>query len=671
VHKTPIVATLALTVLSLVWVPAVAQDTGSDSISIEADIGLDGWVELSGPVRLRVTIRSELLFAGSLELRHGRAEVTSAVEVPAGGEKTYELLISPTMATRALTIELAPSSDDSAVTSIRVQPKDPNGKLLVGTMGFLEELDLPRDTTIASVPVVEVPVADGEGDLASLDYLVVGRGVPVTDSMLRWVADGGRLLVQPGTSAEVLGTSRVADEMRPGAYRLGDGQVLEQSRPNPSTEEWASVLVPFREEHHLSDFWVSSEVQMIRAASNSAKAGIPYSGVLIGLVVYAVAVAPVNLIVLRRLRRRELAWITVPAISLAAVLVFVVLGSIQNNTTDWGQATIILGSEGRSESISLIAGSANSRVTQTLSTSDGSFIFPAATADAVGAGGTAATRKVVSGQQLELIFPAAGYGTAAVVGPAPPMPVVQMVDGEERPSIFVENVSPYVFEAYGVVAGLSVAVGPGSLGTGEETSFQTDGPGFGSPAQAVAEQTGQWNDNRWWQIYEPLAAAAHQFVGDQYFFGFVENLPLLLLVNGEERTIMGPGIVVVAMQGIDVGHASPQVVATSPDGSIQGEGPWRWFSGDWALMRFTVPLDREVNLHHEADMFGPAPSVYEAWDWTSGTFESVEPGGIDHSRLVDPDGTVLLRISLGGAEDQFFGEFPIGSISFTWDTSTR
>jgi hypothetical protein len=88
-------------------------------------------------------------------------------------------------------------------------------------------------------------------------------------------------------------------------------------------------------------------------------------------------------------------------------------------------------------------------------------------------------------------------------------------------------------------------------------------------------------------------------------------------------------------------------------------------------MRFTVPLDREVNLHHEADMFGPAPSVYEAWDWTSGTFESVEPGGIDHSRLVDPDGTVLLRISLGDAEDQFFGEFPIGSISFTWDTSTR
>ncbi|MCA1737058.1 MAG: hypothetical protein LC739_13465, partial [Actinobacteria bacterium] len=273
-------ATLALTVLMFVCVPAVAQDTGSDSISIEADIGVDGWVELSGPVRLRVTIRSELLFSGSLELRHGRAEVTTAVEVPAGGEKTYELLISPTMATRALTIELVPSSDDSAVASIRVQPKDPNGNLLVGTMGFLEELDLPRDSAIASVPVVEVPVADGEGDLAPLDYLIVAGGVPVTDSMLRWVAEGGRLLVPPGTSAEVLGTSRVADEMRPGVYRLGDGQVVEQSRSTPSTEEWASVLVPFREEHHLSDFWGSSEVQMIRAASSSAKAGIPYSGVL-------------------------------------------------------------------------------------------------------------------------------------------------------------------------------------------------------------------------------------------------------------------------------------------------------------------------------------------------------------------------------------------------------
>lgn len=668
-HQTPIVATLALTVLMIVCVPAVAQTTEHETISLEADIGLDGWVELSEPVRLRVTIRSELLFSGSLELRHGRAEVTTAVEVPAGGEKTYVLLISPTMATRALTIELVQSSDDSTVASIRVEPKDPNGNLLVGTMGFLDDLDLPRDTTIASVPVVEVPVADGEGDLAPLDYLVVGGGVPVTESMLRWVADGGRLLVQPGASAEVVGTSSVADEMRPGVYRLGDGQVLEQSRSTPSTEEWASVLVPFREEHHLSDFWGSSEVQMIRAASSSAKAGIPYTGVLIGLVVYAVVVAPVNLIVLRRIRRRELAWITVPAISLAAVLVFVILGSIQNNTTDWGQATLISGSEGRSESLSLVAASTNSRDTQTLSTSDGSLIYPAATADAVGVDGRAATRKVVSGQQLELIFPAAGYGTAAVVGPAPPMPFVQLVDEGERPSIFVENLSPYVFEGYGVVVGLSVAVGPGSLGTGEESTFQADGSGFGSPAQAVAEQTRQWNDSRWWQIYEPLAAAAQQFVGDQYFFGFVEDLPLLLQVNGEERTIKGPGMVVVAMQGIDLGHASPQVVATSPDGTIQGEGPWRWFSGEWALMRFTVPLDREVNLQHDADMFGPAPSVFEGWDWTSGTFVAVETGEIDEQRFVDPDGQVLVRVNLG--DNDFGREFPIGSISLVWDTATE
>jgi hypothetical protein len=656
-----IVVVLVLTALLAPRGPAVAQDSEVADVSLEATIGLEGWVDLSGPVHLRVTVRSELLVSGILELRHGRAEVSTPVEVPAGGEKTYDLLISPTMAARTFTIQLVAIPDDTVVADTRVQPRDPIGRLLVGTLGFFGELDLPSSTAIASVPIEEVRVDANASDLAVLDYLVVAGGAEVSESVLQWVAEGGRLLVQPNAAQAVAGASAIADTRRPGVYKLGAGQILEQSQPSPSEGEWASLLVPFREEQHLTDFWGSTEVQMIRAASNSAKAGLPYSGALVGLVIYAIVVAPVNLIVLRRMRRRELAWITVPAISIAAVLAFVVIGAIQNDTTDWGQATIVASQPSGSSKTSLVAASASGPLIQTLTTSGEYVMYPAATADAVGAGGQAAVRNIVSGQQIDLVFGDAGYGTVAVSGPAPTMPTVEVAGT----SIHVHNQSPYDFEAFGVVAGASTTVAPGPLGSGNEATFDFNAQicPHCSAAEAVAHQTGLWNDSRWWQIYQPLASAATEQVSDTYFFGFVENLPLTLSVNGKPRTINGPGMVVLQIEGIDLGHAGARIVATSPDSNLQGEGSWQWLSGEWALMGFTVPTGREIRLDHEEDMFGPLPSSFEAWDWAAKSFVEVEAGEIDHQQFVDPDGTVLIRMDL----NEVFGEFPIGSLSLTWD----
>jgi hypothetical protein len=657
-----IAAVSALTALVMLREPVMAQSTEPADFSLEASIGLDGWVEFSEPVLLRVTVRSELLFSGSLELQQGRGVVTTPVEVPAGGEKTYELSVSATMATRTLTVELVSAGDDRSVAEIRVSPKDPTGKILVGTLGFAGELALPSATSIASVPIVEVRLDANATDLAVLDYLVVAGGAEVSDSVLQWVAEGGRLLVQPDAAAGVLGASAVADLRRPGVYGWGAGQILEQGHPSPTIEEWASLLVPFRDERHLTDFWGSTEVQMIRAASNSAKEGLPYSGVLVGLVIYAIVVAPVNLIVLRRMRRRELAWITVPAISLAAVLTFLVVGAVQNDSTDWGQATIVAGSPNGSKTMSVVAAAANGSLTQALTTSGDYVMYPAATADGFGVGGQAAVRRVLSAQQIDLVFGDAGYGTVVLSGPVPNMPLVKIAES----SIHVQNLSPYEFEAFGAVAGATATVAPGRLAAGEEATFDYDDGicPVCSAAEAVAHQTGLWNNTSWWQIYEPLAAAAREQVGDRHFFGFVENLPLTISVNGELRTINGPGIVVQQIDDIDLGHASPRIVATSPDSNMQGEGAWRWLSGEWALMEFTVPVGREIRLTHEADMFGPLPSSFEAWDWATESFVAVEAGEIDQQRFVDPDGTVLIRIDL----HEVFGEFPIGSLSLLWDT---
>jgi hypothetical protein len=57
---------LATVVLLVLATPLHAQTTQT-SIEIEATIGLDGWIDHSRPVPVEVTIRSEVLFAGTLE----------------------------------------------------------------------------------------------------------------------------------------------------------------------------------------------------------------------------------------------------------------------------------------------------------------------------------------------------------------------------------------------------------------------------------------------------------------------------------------------------------------------------------------------------------------------------------------------------------------------------
>src|SRR5690606_4362729 len=60
---------------------------------------------------------------------------------------------------------------------------------------------------------------------------------------------------------------------------------------------------------------------------------------------YAVLVGPVNFLVLRRLRRRDLAWITVPALGLLAMGGFWVAGRERLQGTVVNHASVLVGGE--------------------------------------------------------------------------------------------------------------------------------------------------------------------------------------------------------------------------------------------------------------------------------------------------------------------------------------
>lgn len=661
---------LATVVLLALATPVHAQTTQT-SIEIEATIGLDGWIDDSRPVPVEVTIRSEVLFAGTLELQSGGSIVTVAVEVPAGGEKTYQIMVSPTITDALITIGLMPAGLEESVSTLRVQPRRAVDSVLIGTLG-VEGIDLPTRTVIGEVPVVEVPIDDVTA-IGALDYLVIGSGVVVTDELLQWVAGGGRLVMSSGAIAGVdLGGGTVVDEVNGVRFDLGRGEVVAVDDLTSPDAAWSRTLQPVRSMASVSDPWSSAEVQMLRAASSSVPGALVSPTILIGLAVYAAVVAPVNLIVLKRMQRRELAWITVPVLGVVTVLVFAIVGVLRPQPSQFAHAALMVGSPERAEIRSVVVAATTAERSHHLSVVPSLSLYPAATGDALGLGVSAANRRVMSSSELTLEFREAGYGTAGVIGPAPTLPRLSLTTTDGVPIVSVENVSEFALIAYGVVDGPFVSVAPGGLEPGAIGSVEVNADNFGQASDVVSQVHQNQNSARWWQVYGSLTSAAQDQVGDRYFFAFIDSLPLQVEIDGRPQEISGPGMIVIPLTGteLDDGLASPQIVAASPDSLVSGVGPWRWMEGEWAILRFEVPVDREIELENNEEMFGGGAIAMEGWDWEAASFALLEVGEVDEVRFVDGDGQMLVRVLPQGDNEFNMMQFNIASLNATWDSGS-
>lgn len=98
---------------------------------------------------------------------------------------------------------------------------------------------------------------------------------------------------------------------------------------------------------------------------------------------------------------------------------------------------------------------------------------------------------------------------------------------------------------------------------------------------------------------------------------------------------------------------------------VQGEHPWQWVEGEWAMMRFEVAGDRAIELLENPD-FGPTLLAVEGWDWEKSAYVEIAPGDLDR-RFVDEEGQVLLKI-FPPAEEEFFGTpVYLNSFYLAWD----
>lgn len=628
---------------------ASAQST----IELEVAAGVGGYAAPGAPLTIEVTIRPEVLFSGEIEVNSSGAVIRVPAEVAAGTSKTFSV-VAPPFGGQVTRVRLYPLGAEKAIANQTLQLRVPKDELLVGVFatgsGVAGALDASQ-TSIAGTSVVSVALNTLDGPFEPLGYIVAGDLSQGGPNLWEWVNGGGRLVTDD--VGEIPDGARAVGNANGGSlFQMGEGELLVVEDLETIDAGWAQVLRPTPISTSTPDPWSTPEraLAQVASASGGSKAqSLPW--LLAALLVYVVVVGPVNLVVLRRLKRREFAWVTIPAISLVTLGGFWMAGRQRLASTEMTQASVIVVNSGRVEQRSVVVLAAGRAGEHTVAFEDGSDVYPANLQflgmgqAALGASGR------VSGDEVSFDLPQLGFGAVHVLADGPALPKVSV--GEN--GLVVDNTSPYDFWAWGVGgANRLAAAHAGVLAKGESAGIAIPGDQgffFGSNlADQVIERLQLWNDERTRQIFYPLGEAAGYLSWDVdlYFFGYVEEYPVTVTLDGVNQVVTGPALVIIPVEQVEAnkGVVSGTLLSVGKNGFVEGGGPgYVYVNSDEMYVSLRVPLDlvSDPVLGFRND-FGQIPAQFHAWDWQLGELVDVGTGaGLDRTRYVSATGEVIVR----------------------------
>ncbi len=667
---------ILILVLTAVALPGTALGAQTDPVRLRTTAGIGGYVDPTRPLEITVEIETDLLFSGTVEAAGGNASVLLDVEVPAGSRKSYTIVM-PTPTLSATKVRLV-ADDGTEVARETVSTRVPTDEILVGLVSapaLSPILSSLRDP-ITSNPITPVELAEmPDRRPAPLAYLVVPRGIPLPGPVVDWVRSGGRIVME-GSSPDLPGLRPFGRV--PGAddvlwFGLGDGDVLAVPSLNRLTaDHWMNILRPAPVSLRNQDTFQTPERPLMQAAANTGERQVPgLPWLAVALAGYVVVVGPLNFWALRRRRRRDAAWVTIPMLAFLTVVGFWFAGRQRLGTSSISHATVaVAGTDPTARTAVVIAAGTPGRYeiepppTWVAYPANvfGDFVFT-----------PAAGR--ISGHGFQFDLPqlgAAGIQAAYAADPAL-FPEVSVADGQ----VVVTNSTPFTFWAWGVTDGTTTQVSPASLrpgetsalGLGDAAAFE---PGFGAVvADAVIQTLQLWEEPRAFERIYPLTEAASWLdLPPAYVFGFTKDPEVELSIDGKAADVTGETLVVVP---VDIGTAASVTgeVVSVPDVGFIDRGPGFLMIGAAEVtLEFRLPdgvaSDPELVLVNSP--FTP-PQTVEAWDWTAGSFVDVDlRRPLERSRFVDPSGMVVVK--MGRGSENFQGE-PLSptSLRLTWESA--
>ena len=588
-------------VLATVCLPMIVARAQEESAQITATVGIEGWVAGDEPLTVHAKIDAELLVTGVLRVSYGSAVTEIDVDIPAGGSKTYDILLRSPFRNGSVQVILF-DADGQRLASQSITPQVAEDEVIVGVAG-----DPGLTTTLSalqtsidglSITALDVSPPLPRTDLDALSYLV-SRDVDQTT--WEWVSDGGRLVTTAGELSESPLSLDPIDTV-PGTdvewYSAGTrGEVFLVDGVGAS-EDWTKVIRPIPLKLIPTDQWGSPEGSLVQAASNSGDAGLADLPWLpFALVAYLLLIGPVNLMVLKRMKRRELAWVTIPAMATIAVLGFWVAGRQRLDVTSARHATVVVaGEHPYQRSVFVLAAGKAGVYSVLVPSADRYAVSEASTAFGGNVGTTSAGRLSAEGVDWEL--PQLGVGAVETWQSANGSIAVDASLDGDTPVLAVTNDTGLDIEHWGAVIGGEVHVAQQALASGQSATLRAGGAAAPWPGASfgdvLVEQRQIWDDTGW-QVISPMGYAAQgEFSqSDSFVFGMATSTQMEAIVNGSPQMVDGPTMWTTpfSTQGFPSGKTIGRVVGVGDWRHIEASQGNIWIETDRIVTSYDVPTD--------------------------------------------------------------------------------
>jgi hypothetical protein len=696
------ISVLVSLVAVLVMVPASAR--AQEAVTVEATIGLQGYVAPYHSTNLTVRVAADVLFVGDMQVSIGGVNLFTAIEVPAGSSKEYVVAIPPTGNNSRATILLFAEGSDDALVRETVAVLNQANEVLVGVVGVpvVEPALAAAGTVPFDRPLTVLNLTPEElgRDLAPLAYLVVGKGSltgvgpEVLAAASDWVHQGGRIVGSaddlgrlegsPGPATALTSETTVAP--------LGNGELVVVDDP-ASVSDWSRVI---RDVPPLSlstnQFDEGFGFQMVEAASaggDTATPGIPW--LLAALAIYVILVGPVNFMILRRFQRRELAWVTIPAVSAMMLAALWVAGRSQLDDRIVTHASIVVQDDDNIRALSTLIVAAGGEGEHTLDVPAGWSIAPLDFSMMFGQGSRLEARVAAApdgGTRLSFDLP--NLGAASASASWNPDPIALRADVEmdgNNLTATLHNDGDISFWAWGIGDGTSAQAASGPLDPGQSGST-TLRPradffeGGGMIADAVMSR-GNWDWSgsgpdpwqRVWPLSETMSRQeARVLQSGPYFFGYTDDLVVEVAVDEYRETARGPALVVVPLDvPAFAGNVNGvgEIVRIVGANFVDSYPGFVYASGaDAVELRFRVAdgTEGEATIKHRGGHL-PGVELLEIYNWDTGSFDEYSwPGGFPVGSYVSPTDEVMVRIVLAQAEFNDL-DLPTGGITLAVGSS--
>ena len=653
-----------------------------EGVSIDAEVGVGGYLTTDSGNPVTVSVTARILTVGTLEVTLGGTTMVTQIEVPAGTTKIYHFVIPPSNENASFTTILIRDNNGDVVESTRVTGRVAHEGILTGVVGDSALVSAvgnlsatPFDMDVIAVPVDDAVLANS---FDALDYLIVQRRVDGSSAerIQQWVEDGGRII---GTAVgiEALGLLPPNGE----SERIGHGTVTVDPLivDDGSLVDLTITSVPpasfgFGFNEPLNEI----DSALFEAASVGSQADeLGFGWLSIALVVYVVVAGPLNFLVLSRLGKRDWAWVTIPVLGLAGMIIFAALGNSTTEGTRVRHASVMITDDLDTRAETGLMLIASGEGIQEIAMVEPADLIPFDVARWFGGGGGSTdARIVVDGQgDAAVSFQLATLGVGSVRARWEPAPIAVEVSAEA-----VVNDSRYTFAPWGIKTADGVRIGSGILSAGDSTALedvpaaQFVGGGFeGSTIADAIFSHGFAGNGRDGESIWPLSWAASQMdrslLGSGTYFGYTDDYGVEVVINGSTRVAEGNTLVIVAI-GPEVGaagSASAKLLSAPGADHIEQYGETWVYGADSVAIQFLLPDQAGPKLTL-TDRFGPGfgrASRVEVYDWASEEFREIQPREpFASDGRVSPFGEVMIQIVYPefGSE-----EVLIASLQLSWD----